>query len=530
LFYKWEDPLEPRKLLLVPEALKDEVLRLNHDIRDAGHFGQQNTYSRIKDSFYWYRMRNSVFLYVRTCAKCNTNKKQSRKKRANLGEYHAGAPMDRVHLDILGPFSKSARGNTVILMVIDQFSKWLECYPLPDQSAELVAKTVVDEFFSRFGCPLEIHTDQGKNFMSNLFSCLCTLLQISKTRTTSYHPQSNGQVERMNRSILQMLRCLRDKNIRNWDVYLPQLCGALRSTRNRSTGYTANKLMLGREVNKPSNLVYGVPTGEHESEGVDGYVKDLEDVLRRTHDVARENLQESVTLNKRDYDLRARYTRYGAGDMVYLLNNQTTPGISRKLQPIYKGPFLVVKVISDVLYRLKDRRREFVVHHDRLILCQDRFIPLWLRRLRHQFMNLDETIAYDEQEQDVGVNEYLDSEQPFSLASLFETPNELPNTKPDDSLPVSQLPEASASSISHAVSNNPSSADDFSSASPIPPTNSSIMPLPETSIPDQIMDPTNSSPPSDSGIGSSAQNITRRGREIKVPKKFEDYVLGDLDE
>ena len=245
---------------MVPAILRAEVLQLNHDIRDAGHMGQQNTYHRVKNSFYWYRMRQSVYTFVRTCATCNTNKKPSRKQKAKLGQYHVGSPMERVHLDILGPFTKSNKGNTLILLIVDQFTKWVECYPLPDQSAELVAKTMVDEFFSRFGCPLEIHTDQGKNFMSNLFSNLCGLLQIAKTRTTSYHPQGNGQVERVNRTLLQMIRCLRDKNIRNWDLYLPQLSGAIRATRNRSTGFTRNKLMLGREVFKPSDLVFEVPT------------------------------------------------------------------------------------------------------------------------------------------------------------------------------------------------------------------------------------------------------------------------------
>jgi transposase InsO family protein len=488
LYYKWEDPLEPKNLFVVPSILQDEVLKLNHDIRDAGHLGQHNTYSRVKNSFYWFRMRSDINLYVRTCAKCNTNKKPSRKKRAGLGEFHAGAPMDRVHIDVLGPFTKSPKGNTVILLVIDQFTKWLECFPLPDQSAELVAKTVLDEFFARFGCPLEIHTDQGKNFMSNLFSSLCNLLQITKKRTTSYHPQSNGQVERMNRTLLQMLRCLRDKNIKNWDLYVPQLCGAIRSTLNRSTGFTPNKLMLGREVFKPCNLVFGVPNDDRLPRSPEVYVRDMEDILRQVHAVARENLQQSVSVNKRDYDLRIRQAQYDVGDFVYVLNNHPTPGISRKLQPIYKGPFLVVKVLSEVLYRLRDRRREFVTHHDRLLLCQDRFVPLWLRRLRQQVMDLDETIAYDEQELRDDVNEYGETDIVPDLSRLF------------------------------AGLNGPSNSME---------TNDLSLSSPEDSVPlDQIND--DLVEPVDALL--LTQSVTRRGRCVKIPKKFDDYVLGDSDE
>ena len=98
-----------------------------------------------------------------------------------MGQYHAGAPMDGVMMDILGPLSKTPRGNTVILMLIDQFTKWIECYPLPEQSAEVVVKAIVEDFFSRLGVPREIHMDQGRNFVSNLFTSLCSLLQIRKT-------------------------------------------------------------------------------------------------------------------------------------------------------------------------------------------------------------------------------------------------------------------------------------------------------------------------------------------------------------
>ena len=84
------------------------------------------------------------------------------------------------------------RGNKLILMIIDQFTKWLECFPIPNQSAGTVAKSLVDGFISKFGCPSEIHTDQGKNMDGVLMQNLCELLQIAKTRTTPYHPQSNG--------------------------------------------------------------------------------------------------------------------------------------------------------------------------------------------------------------------------------------------------------------------------------------------------------------------------------------------------
>ena len=97
-------------------------------------------------------------------------------------------------MDILGPVTPSQSGNQYVLMVIDQFTKWVECYPLPHQTAELVAKTFLDQFIARLGSPSQIHMDQGSNFNSNLFRSLCDLMQVTKTCTTQNQPCSNGQL------------------------------------------------------------------------------------------------------------------------------------------------------------------------------------------------------------------------------------------------------------------------------------------------------------------------------------------------
>ena len=106
--------------------------------------------------------------------------------------------LERVHIDIMGPLMETQRGNKNILVIVDQFTKCGRCLSIKNELAETVAGVVVRELVARFGCPLEIHTDQGRNFESELFKEMCELLEIGKTWTTSYRPSANGQVERYN--------------------------------------------------------------------------------------------------------------------------------------------------------------------------------------------------------------------------------------------------------------------------------------------------------------------------------------------
>ena len=119
---------------------------------------------------------------------------------------YTGEPFERVAMDIIGPLPRTERGNRNILTVVDHFTKHVEAYPLQDQEAVSVARVFLNEFVSRYGVLYVIHTDKGTNFESNLFKEICKLLGIAKTRTSPYHPQCDGQVERINRTIIELLK------------------------------------------------------------------------------------------------------------------------------------------------------------------------------------------------------------------------------------------------------------------------------------------------------------------------------------
>ena len=180
----------------------------------------------------------------------------------------------------------------------------MECCALSDQTAEKVANTLVTSFFGRLGYPLELHSDQEHNFESQLFKQMCDMLQIANTRTTPYLPGGNGQVERMKRTILQILLCFIQYQQTDWDLHLGTVGMAIRSTVNRQTGFTPNFLMLGREVLQPIDLMIQPDVAEHNRGTPGTYAARHREAMGIAHCIARHNLQLSQRRKKKDYDLR----------------------------------------------------------------------------------------------------------------------------------------------------------------------------------------------------------------------------------
>lgn len=164
-------------------------------------------------------------------------------------------------LDILGPLPRSDKSNRYILIIGDYFMKWMEGIAIPDQEAQTVADAVLKEVFCRLGIPRQLHSDQGRNFESNLLEQMCSTLGIDKTRTSPLRPQSDGMVERFNHTLEAMLTMFVAEHQRDWDDHLPLMMMAYRATKHDmySTGCSPNKMMFGREVEVPIDLPYGLP-------------------------------------------------------------------------------------------------------------------------------------------------------------------------------------------------------------------------------------------------------------------------------
>ena len=322
-------------VLVAPEPLQRIILEHCHDKPVAGHMGMNKNTQRVKRYAIWYKMLDSL-VYVRSCSVCNRQTKPQKKPKAHQLQYHAGSSLERIHIDILEPLIETTRGNQYVLVVVDQFSKWVERYALSDQTAVRVARTLVSEFIGRFGCPLELHSEQGRNFESRMFKEVCDLLKIVKTRTTPYRLSANDQVERMNRTILQILRCFIQGQQEDWDIPLATLGMAIRSTVNRQTGFTPNFLMLGREVLQPIDLMLN-PGGEEEQRTPGTYAARHLGATRTALLEARQKPQQSQRRQKRNYDLRLEESKYSVDDAVYRFNGSIVLGQSKKYSPLVRS-------------------------------------------------------------------------------------------------------------------------------------------------------------------------------------------------
>ncbi len=370
LVKRWEsdDGKEFKWLTVLPRSLRKQALDMLHSSKTAGHLGREKTLPKVRDRYYWVGMSADVRSYLRQCVACAQKKGTPKKHRAPLQQYQVGGPLERIAIDVLGPLTETHKGNVYILVVGDYWTKWMEAYPIPDQQAETVASKLVEEFVCRFGVPLELHSDQGRNFESQVFQEMCRLLGINKTRTTPYNPKSDGLVERYNRTIVNAvsLMILPHQNQKDWDEFIPFVGMAYRSSVQASTGETPNMMMLGRDVSTPVDLMFSAPP--REAECCTDYAEELREKIRDMSERARYALHMSARRQKRYYDRKANGPVYKEGEFVWLYRNSRRTSLSRKLMLPWEGPYLVVKVMSDVTYRIQKTARSKlqVVHADRL--------------------------------------------------------------------------------------------------------------------------------------------------------------------
>jgi hypothetical protein len=293
----------------------------------------------------------------------------------------AGTSFERISIDITGKHPRSRKGNEYILTLIDHFSKWSEAFAIRDHTAPTVARILVTEVFTRFGCPRQILSDQGPEFESELFRQICQLLQIDKIRTSPYKPSTNSAVERYHRTLNSMLAKVVAQNQKDWDVCLPFVVSAYRASPHSATGFSPNYIMLGSENVMPLDLVMGPAPGDEQAPtDYNDYVQEMRTRMEDAYRVAREHLKVAAERRKVAYDARVKVKQFEVGDFVWYHYPRRYTGKSPKWQKIYSGPHLVIRKIppSNYVIQRSARSTPQVVHADKLKKCYGNVPKSWL--------------------------------------------------------------------------------------------------------------------------------------------------------
>ena len=198
--------------------------------------GVNRTTARARERFFWPHMNETVQKFIQNCSDCSQIKQNSSSNKAPLKPIEVSEPFVFWAMDYMGPIKETARGNKHILVLMDHFTKWCEAFPTKDQRASTVAQILVSRVFSRFGPPTVLHSDQGRNFDSTLMHEIYNLMGIKKTRTTAYHPQCDGLVERQNRTLQSILSAFVSEHSVDWDEWLNQAVFAYNTSVHESTG------------------------------------------------------------------------------------------------------------------------------------------------------------------------------------------------------------------------------------------------------------------------------------------------------
>lgn len=334
--------------LAVPASCRFKVMDLAHSVPWAGHLGKHKTLARIASRFSWPMMYTDVTDFIRTCTECQLTAGRKVAPALLNPLPVIDTPFTRMAMDIVGPLERSKRGYRYILVVCDYATKYPEAFPLKAIKARQVADCLV-QLFSRVGLPREVITDQGTNFLSLLLKQVYQLLGIKGIRTTPYHPQTDGLVERFNQTLKNMLRRFVSQTGADWDQWLPYLLFAYREVPQASTGFSPFELLYGRQVRGPLDLLREQWEGPSDGKrSVVQYVVEMRQRLEEMTALAQENMQKAQRNQKTWYDRKARERSFEPGQKVLLL----LPSQDSKLLAKWQGPYEVQRKTGRVTYQI----------------------------------------------------------------------------------------------------------------------------------------------------------------------------------
>jgi len=245
--------------LVMPESLRERILLLEHHATVAAHPGINRLYYTMRRKYYWPSMISDIFATITKCTTCARNRLTFRRQTPPLTLFPVSEPLTDLSVDIFGPVSPSRSGNRFILVITDRFAKLTKCVALWHKTAISVASAIIGHWVACYGPPDRILSDQGPQLMLNFFIAVMKMPGVETVRTTPYHPQTNGQVERYNRIMTTKLRHYVADDSKRWDEPLHVLTLAYNSQPHWYTGIAPFELVIQRIA--PNFSVRNLPPG-----------------------------------------------------------------------------------------------------------------------------------------------------------------------------------------------------------------------------------------------------------------------------
>ena len=326
------------------DHLRRRLVQIHHDLPSAGHPGRWKTYELVSRNYWWPGMTTFVKHYVTGCDMCQRMKNRPQQPFGPLlpNKVPEG-PWEVITIDLITQLTESD-GFNAICVVVDRLTKRAHFYAITNQfSARDLAQLLYDKVYPLHGLPLQIISDRGVQFAAEVFQEWCKLLGIESAMSTAYHPQTDGQTERVNQILEQYLRCYVDYNLDDWSRYLSTAEFAYNNRAHEGTKETPFFLEYGRHPRAGPTLIKTTT------------VTDLNDIMRRRHEAqetAKAALQLAAERMKWYYDQGVQNVPFKVGDKV-LLSLKDYQKTEQALHPKYEGPFEIIEQLSPVTFRLK---------------------------------------------------------------------------------------------------------------------------------------------------------------------------------
>ena len=334
--------------IVVPKSYHHEILSIAHESPMSGHLGINKTYHKIINHFYWPGLKSDVSKYCKTCHTCQmVGKPNQTIPKAQLQPIPAfDEPFSRILIDCVGPLPRTKSGNGYLLTIMCTSTRFPEAIPLRNIKTKSIVKALI-KFFTFVGLPKSVQSDQGSNFMSGIFQQVMHELGIKQYRSSAYHPESQGALERFHQTLKNMIRSYCFDTEKDWDEGIHLLLFAVRESVQESLGFSPFELVFGHSVRGPLKLLKEKFLSNDETPlNLLQYVSDFRNRLSRACEVARSNLKTSQGKMKARYDNHVIDRKFKPGDKVLAL----LPIPGRPLQARYFGPYTIDKKTSDLNY------------------------------------------------------------------------------------------------------------------------------------------------------------------------------------